>query len=134
MSLKKQMGPSLAHARPNYNLSSMQITPQSERDRVWCRRKGTKKMSSLSATLNILRPSLAPSPPSVRFFGVRNSASSYSTSRRLALFQLGSGNYLLQSIKNPCLFFHYILCLWNLYCYCIYNCGLFWFYNFILWQ
>ncbi|TQD79115.1 hypothetical protein C1H46_035316 [Malus baccata] len=47
-------------------------------------------MSSLSATLNLLRPSLSPSPPSVRFFGVRNSASSYSTSRRLALFQLGS--------------------------------------------
>ncbi|XP_021819485.1 probable lactoylglutathione lyase, chloroplastic [Prunus avium] len=47
-------------------------------------------MSSLSATLNLLRPSLAPPPPSLRFCDVRNSASSYCTSRRLALFHLGS--------------------------------------------
>ncbi|CAL8996552.1 unnamed protein product [Prunus brigantina] len=47
-------------------------------------------MSSLSATLNLLRPSLAPPPSSLRFCDVRNSVSSYCTSRRLALFHLGS--------------------------------------------
>ncbi|XP_062018973.1 probable lactoylglutathione lyase, chloroplastic [Rosa rugosa] len=50
-------------------------------------------MASLSVTLNLLRPcSIAPKPsPSLRFCDVRNSASSYcSTSRRLALFHLGS--------------------------------------------
>lgn len=49
-------------------------------------------MASLSVTLNLLRPSIAPKPsPSLRFCDVRNSTSSYcSTSRRLALFHLGS--------------------------------------------
>lgn len=68
----------------------------------------TPIMASLSVTLNLLRPcSIARKPsPSLRFFDVRNSASSYcSTSRRLALFHLGSGNILFSFPLKPCFTF-----------------------------
>lgn len=65
---------------------------QSHRHRQWwC--SGETKMASLSATLNLstFSASLPQSPPSLRPSTVRNSTPSYSPSRRLALFHLGSG-------------------------------------------